>query len=97
MGSKQVYKAAFPALIEKLHVLFPRIWNEEVIPGDLRDALIVTIFKKGDKTKCENYRGISLLSTAGKIFAHILACRLSPIAEEALPEPQRGFRGLGGL
>lgn len=34
---------AGPALIEKLHVLFTRIWDEGVILSDLRDALIVTI------------------------------------------------------
>ncbi|PFX18122.1 LINE-1 retrotransposable element ORF2 protein [Stylophora pistillata] len=92
----EAYKAAGPALIEKLHVLFTRIWDEEVIPSDLQDALIVTIFKKGDKANCENYRGISLLSIAGKIFARILACRLFPIAEEVLPESQCGFRPARG-
>uniref|UniRef100_UPI00398E8A4E formyl peptide receptor-related sequence 6-like n=1 Tax=Pristiophorus japonicus TaxID=55135 RepID=UPI00398E8A4E len=36
------------------------------MPGDLREAITVTIFKKGDKSDCGNYRGISLLSTTGK-------------------------------
>ena len=80
----EVYKAAGPALIEKLHVLLTRIWDEEVIHSDLRDALIVTIFKKGDTTNCGNYRGISLLSIAGNIFARVLVCRLYPITLEAL-------------
>ena len=92
----EVYKAAGPALIEKLHVLFTRIWGEEVTPSDLQDAQIVTIFKKVDKTNCGNYQGVSLLSIAGKIFARVLACRLSPIAEEALPESQCGFRPARG-
>ncbi|PFX13645.1 LINE-1 retrotransposable element ORF2 protein [Stylophora pistillata] len=85
----EAYKAAGSALIEKLHVLLMRIWDEEVIPSDLQDALIVTIFKKGDTANCENYRGISLLSIAGKIFARILACRLFPIAEEAFDSVHR--------
>ena len=92
----EVYKAAGTDLAEKLHVLFTRIWEEEVIPCDLRDALIVRIFRKGEKTKCGNYRGISLLSIAGKILARILACRLTPIAEEILPESQCGFRPARG-
>ena len=33
--------------------------------------------EKGDRTECGNYRGISLLSAAGKIFARILLNRLS--------------------
>jgi hypothetical protein len=36
------------------------------------DASIVTIYKKGDRTDCGNYRRISLLSIAGRIFARIL-------------------------
>ena len=43
---------------------------------------------------CGNYRGISLLSIAGKIFARILLNRLSThITPEVVPETQCGFRG----
>ena len=48
------------------------------------------------KADCGNYRGISLLSTARKIFTRILACRLTPIAEEVLPESQCCFRPARG-
>ena len=41
---------------------------------------------------CGNYRGISLLCIAGKIFARILLDRLLQLAEEILPESQCGFR-----
>ena len=81
-----------PCSQKKLHRLFSLIWTPESIPDDLRDALIVTIFKRGDKTVCENYRGISLLSIAGKILARILSQRLSHAAEDILPESQCGFR-----
>ena len=42
-----------------------------------KDASIVTIYKKGHQAECGNYRCISLLSTAGKIFARILLNILS--------------------
>ena len=49
--------------------------------------------QKGDRTECGNYRGISLLSAAGKIFARILLNRLSShITPEVVPETQCGFR-----
>ena len=60
-------------------------------PPDLRNANIVTIYKKGDKLDCGNYRGITLLSIAGKILARVLLNRLFPLTEEILPETQCGF------
>lgn len=58
------------------------------------DAIIITLYKnEGEKSDCSNYRGITLLSIAGKILARILLNRLMPnIAEEHLPESQCGFR-----
>jgi hypothetical protein len=51
-----------------------------------------TFFKKGDKTDCSNYQGISLLSTTYKILSNILLSRLTPYAEEIIGEYQCGFR-----
>ena len=62
------------------------------MPADLKDAEIVSIFKKGDRSVCGNYRGISLLSIVGKVIARLLLNRLLPLAEEILPESQCGFR-----
>ena len=47
---------------------------------------------KGSKADCGNYRGISLLSIAGKIFARIILNRLIAVSEANLPEAQCGFR-----
>ena len=88
----EVLKEGGAALLCCLHALLLKVWEEEELPSELRDALIVTIFKKGDKADCGNYRGISLLSTTGKVLARILANRLLPLSEEILPESQCGFR-----
>ena len=43
-----------------------------------KDALIIHLYKnKGDRRLCDNHRGISLLSNAGKIFARVIVKRLT--------------------
>ncbi|KAL8611454.1 hypothetical protein ACOMHN_014509 [Nucella lapillus] len=70
------------------------IWDTEDMPQEFRDATIVSLYKnKGSKSDCGNYRGISLLSIAGKIMARIILNRLIPtVSENNLPEAQCGFR-----
>ena len=55
--------------------------------------VIVSLYKnKGEKTDCSNYQGITLLSIAGKILAHVLLNNLIlTIAQENMPESQCGF------
>ena len=88
----EVYKHGGTALVRHLHRLFLKIWKNEEVPQALKDAFIVTIFKTGSRTECGNYRGISLLSVAGKILAKVLLSRLQPLSESIIPETQCGFR-----
>ena len=81
----------------RLMELLTQIWNSDSVPPDFKNANIVTTFKKGDRMSCGNYRGISLLCIAGKIFARILLGRLLQLAEEILPESQCGFRPRGTI
>jgi len=46
--------------------------------------MIVPIYKKGDKSDCNNYRGISLLPTMYKVLSNILLSRLIPYVEEVI-------------
>jgi hypothetical protein len=45
----------------------------------------------GDKTDCNKYWGISLLSTAYKILPKILLARLTPYVNEIIQDHQCGF------
>ena len=83
-------------MAQRLHNFIQSIWTEEQSPADLKDALTVAIHKKGDKADRGNYRGISLLSVVGKLFAKILSYRLTHIAEDVLPDTQCGFRPARG-
>ena len=60
-----------------------------------KDASIIHIYKrKGNLQVCDNHRGISLLSIAGKILAKKLLNRLNAHLDQAglIPESQCGFR-----
>jgi hypothetical protein len=37
------------------------IWNNEELPKEWKESKAVPIYKKGDKTDCSNYTGISLV------------------------------------
>ena len=54
--------------------------------------MVVPIWKKGNKRKCTSYRGISLLSHAGKMYAKILKHRTGYIVEPYHSDAQFGFR-----
>ena len=67
------------------------IWNKEELPEEWKESIIVPIHKKGNKTDCNNYRGISLLPTTYRILFSILLSRLIPYAEEVIGDHQCGF------
>ena len=79
-------------LHRELTTVFKNVWTSEEIPSDWKRSIIVPIYKgKGDPKDCGNYRGISLLSVAGKMFARILLDRIRPhLLEHQRPE-QSGF------
>ncbi|VDP42345.1 unnamed protein product [Schistosoma mattheei] len=56
-----------------LHVLFKKIWVEEQVPlADRREEHLIKIPKKGDLSKWENHRGVTLVSALGKHFNRVL-------------------------
>ncbi|KAJ4452301.1 hypothetical protein ANN_03821 [Periplaneta americana] len=80
------------ALYSEIYKLVLAIWEEEIVPEQWKESIIVPIFKKGDKTNCGNFRGISLLLTSYKILSNILLRRLTPYVDEIIGHHQCGFR-----
>ena len=75
-----------------LSELLNMLWNGQDPPEDWRKDLICPLNKKGDKTECSNYRGISLMSHSFKVYERILEKRLREYIEPKLGEWQSGFR-----
>jgi hypothetical protein len=51
-------------LLSAIHELINSVWNKEELPDQWKESITVPIHKNGNKTHCNNYRGISLLSTS---------------------------------
>ena len=60
----EVCKHGGDTLLQKLTDLFCRMWDEEAITQQLKDASIIHLYKKGNRQLCDNYRGISILAIA---------------------------------
>jgi len=58
-----------------VHKLNNSIWNEEELPEEWKESIILPIYKKGDKRDCSNYREISHVSTIHRILSNILLSR----------------------
>ena len=69
-----------------LHNLFAKIWDEEKVPADWREGLVITLPKKGD------YRGIMLLSVPGKVLNRVILDRVKDAVDPQLRDQQPGFR-----
>ena len=91
----EIYKAGGTPVAKKMTELFHIMWRKEAIPQEFKDASIIHLFKrKGNPHLCDNRRGISLLSIAGKVLARVLLNRLNEHLEQSglLPESHCGFR-----
>ena len=55
-------------LLYRIYELVRQIWEEERIPEEWKETIIVTIHKRGDRERCENCRG----TAAYKILANMI-------------------------
>jgi hypothetical protein len=67
-------------------------WKKEELPHQWKESNVIPIHKKGDKSDCSNYRGISLLPTSYKILSNILLSKLIPYADEIIGDQKCGLR-----
>lgn len=63
-------------LRRKLKEIIRKVWGGEGFPEKWKIGIIAPIFKKGDMEEVTNYKGVTLLCTAYKIYAAVFAERL---------------------
>ena len=90
--SNEELKYGSKALCGELKKIFDLVWSGECIPGEWSKGIIIVLGKKGDTTYCSNNRGITLRSTASKVFQIIILQRLHDGLEGLYRENQCGFR-----
>ena len=94
VGLLKIDEPAEPIVFERFHAILVEVWNRGEVPQQWKDTTIKVLYKKSDRSNCNNYRGISLLSHEGKVLLKIVANRLSDYckAHGILPDEQCGFR-----
>ncbi|CAF3321652.1 unnamed protein product [Rotaria socialis] len=85
-------KAGGEPVIKWLHEIFSDVWKHEEMVEEWNLAILIKLFKKGDKQLCDNYRGISLLSVTSKLLSRIILNRIQLLVDSQLLEAQSGFR-----
>lgn len=74
-----------------LGIIFNISLQSGVFPSEWKTAHVVPIFKSGDKSRCENYRPISILSCLGKLFESLVYDTLYYHIKPFLSPRQHGF------
>ena len=84
-------KAGGRKICMEIHKFVISIWKNEKLPEEWKETIIVPNHKKGDKTDCNNYRGITILPIT-YILSNILLSRLIPYVKEIIGDYQCDFR-----
>ena len=91
-------KCASDELILIITTFFNKMFDIGDVPDDWATSIYQPIFKKGEKTNPNNYRGISLTSCLCKLFTSVLIERIRKDLEKrnVLGIEQAGFRNKMG-
>lgn len=92
--SVELLKRYHLQLLAPLEHLINLVFSSGVYPKIFKNAVIVPIYKTGDKKEIGNYRPIAITSNIGKIIEKCIAQRLNKFLCEnrILSESQFGFR-----
>ena len=90
----KILKDAALALAEPLTYIINRSLRDSTVPGTLKIAKVLPLFKSGPKTLMDNHRPISILPAISKILERVVYDQLSGYLErnDLITSSQFGFR-----
>jgi hypothetical protein len=90
----EFFKNGIDSFMPYLTILFNACLEKGYFPDAWSEGFVVPIYKSGNSSDPNNYRGITLLSVLGKLFTRVLNNRLNDWAENynVYIESQAGFR-----
>lgn len=94
MDSQSLIKSIKNLIIIPLAKLINRRFDKGIFPDALKTAIVVPIYKKGDKEEISNYRPISLLPILSKVVEKCISRRITHYFESNVlfSNRQFGFR-----
>ena len=92
--SSRILKELHHEIAPMLTDIFNTSLCEGKVPDDWRNVSVTPVYKKGPKTKAENYRPISLTCICCKVMEHVITSNImSHLDKHKLLQPnQHGFR-----
>jgi len=90
----KLLKTCAHELADVYRLLFQASLDQGTVPDDWKDASVVPLFKKGDRTKAVNYRPVSLTSISSKLLEHVVHSSIMDHFDKHkfLNDAQHGFR-----
>lgn len=85
-------KAGGTTMVKELRLLFNACLNTKKTPKSWLKAILIILFKKGDKHDLKNYRPLSMLCGLYKVYMDIITRRIDHQLESEQQVEQTGFR-----
>ena len=92
----EMWKALGEFAIDKLTILFNKIYSSGYIPDGMIKSIFITLPKKPKATECGDYRLISLMPHITKIFLRVILNRIKSCINIEVGEEQFYFRAGSG-
>ena len=90
----KIIKAAVDTIAPIFTELFNDCFTTSNIPIEWKSAVVTPLFKKGDPTEINNYRGISVLPPISKVFEKLICLQITSyfLSNNLFFKGQHGFR-----